>query len=209
MKTRMLLPALLVAGLGLSSTAYAATTITFDEYASNNNNTPITSLYASLGVTFGNDNSGTWGGLGSGDPGSWSLLGTNGSAFLGNNGLRNGSTYTTTVNFASLINSVSFDVSRSNGSSDGQTLTAEVYRTGALVGTQSITLGAINQWSTISFSNGSYDTLVLKGSANGFSPYGIDNLQIAAVPEPETYALFMAGLGLMGTVARRRKAARG
>ena len=27
----------------------------------------------------------------------------------------------------------------------------------------------------------------------------------APVPEPETYALFMAGLGLMGFIARRRK----
>lgn len=30
---------------------------------------------------------------------------------------------------------------------------------------------------------------------------------IAAVPEPETYAMFLAGLGLMGTIVRRRKAA--
>ena len=100
----MLLPALLVAGLGLSSTAHRHD-ITFDEYASNNNNTPIHVAHA-FRVTFGNDNSGHRG-LGSGDPCSWSLLGTNGSAFLGNNWPRNGSTYTTTVNFASLINSVS------------------------------------------------------------------------------------------------------
>jgi hypothetical protein len=30
---------------------------------------------------------------------------------------------------------------------------------------------------------------------------------IAAVPEPETYAMLLAGLGLMGAIARRRKAA--
>jgi hypothetical protein len=29
---------------------------------------------------------------------------------------------------------------------------------------------------------------------------------VRAVPEPETYAMFLAGLGLLGTVARRRKA---
>jgi hypothetical protein len=34
------------------------------------------------------------------------------------------------------------------------------------------------------------------------------SLEIAAVtqvPEPESYAMFMAGLGLMGFIARRRK----
>ena len=30
------------------------------------------------------------------------------------------------------------------------------------------------------------------------------NIGVTAVPEPETYALFAAGLGLMGWVARRR-----
>ena len=30
-------------------------------------------------------------------------------------------------------------------------------------------------------------------------------IPVAAVPEPETYAMFMAGLGLMGFIARRRK----
>jgi hypothetical protein len=31
------------------------------------------------------------------------------------------------------------------------------------------------------------------------------NLTIAAVPEPETYAMLLAGLGLMGAIARRRR----
>ena len=31
------------------------------------------------------------------------------------------------------------------------------------------------------------------------------NVGVAAVPEPETYAMMLAGLGLMGFVARRRK----
>ncbi|MBP0132876.1 MAG: PEP-CTERM sorting domain-containing protein [Nitrosospira sp.] len=37
---------------------------------------------------------------------------------------------------------------------------------------------------------------------------GVTDLQlgsVGAVPEPETYAMFMAGLGLMGFIARRRK----
>ncbi|TXI79877.1 MAG: PEP-CTERM sorting domain-containing protein, partial [Flavobacteriales bacterium] len=37
-------------------------------------------------------------------------------------------------------------------------------------------------------------------------PYGTASLEhVGAVPEPETYALLMAGLGLMGTIARRRR----
>ena len=41
---------------------------------------------------------------------------------------------------------------------------------------------------------GSSDTILLRTAAT-----------VAAVPEPETYAMLMAGLGLMGFVARRRQ----
>ena len=45
-------------------------------------------------------------------------------------------------------------------------------------------------------------------SATGFSTsYGasLDNVSVTAVPEVETYAMLLAGLGLMGTIVRRRK----
>lgn len=48
-------------------------------------------------------------------------------------------------------------------------------------------------------------TLTLDGDLQetGASYKGV--IRISAVPEPETYAMFLAGLGLMGGIARRRK----
>lgn len=35
--------------------------------------------------------------------------------------------------------------------------------------------------------------------------WGIKSAMVSAVPEPETYAMMLVGLGLIGTIARRRK----
>ncbi len=54
---------------------------------------------------------------------------------------------------------------------------------------------------------GLYSTLKLTFSNN--EAMGFDNFSVTAVPaipEPETYALMLAGLGLVGFMARRRKA---
>jgi uncharacterized protein YjbJ (UPF0337 family) len=48
---------------------------------------------------------------------------------------------------------------------------------------------------TISFQNGGGDNV---GAL-------LDNVRVTAVPEPETYAMLLTGLGLMGFIARRRK----
>jgi hypothetical protein len=69
-------------------------------------------------------------------------------------------------------------------------------------------------WSefTRTFTFNSPTTLILKFSAKGASDsYGgsLDNVSLtrmaAPVPEPETYAMMLAGLGLMATIARRRR----
>lgn len=49
-------------------------------------------------------------------------------------------------------------------------------------------------------------SLHLGYSATGAGHYD-GRLQVSAVPEPETYGMMLAGLGLMGFVARRRKSA--
>jgi hypothetical protein len=51
-------------------------------------------------------------------------------------------------------------------------------------------------------------TKTLRFTATSISDsYGasLDNVVVTAVPEPETYAMMLAGLGLMGTIVRRRK----
>jgi hypothetical protein len=45
-------------------------------------------------------------------------------------------------------------------------------------------------------------------ATRGDNMYSVGELKItAAVPEPETYAMFLAGIGLMGAIARRKKQA--
>lgn len=47
-----------------------------------------------------------------------------------------------------------------------------------------------------------FDTIKMFSSTNAFET---DNHAVTHLPEPESYAMFMAGLGLMGLIARRRK----
>ncbi len=186
-----------------------ATTITFDEFPAGNNSVAITNLYSNLGVTFGSDNSGIWGGLSKGNPGLWGLEGTNGPQFLGNGGSNNGFTYVTSIFFSTPVSEVSFDVSRGFGSTLGQTVTASAYSDAALVSSTIFLLGDVNQWSTFIFGFGGIDKLIIKSSNvnSFFTPYGIDNLQFVSgptVPEPGSLLLLASGLVALALAARRQ-----
>lgn len=52
-----------------------------------------------------------------------------------------------------------------------------------------------------------FGSIWASGPGGGPFTFRVDSLTIAAVPEPETYALMLAGLGLVGCVAKRRKQA--
>ena len=204
----ILLKALLSAAIAGAAIPASATFITFDEFARDNGaqDGMQANRYASLGVTFATtDDGSSWDGTGNGDPGNWNITGTNGDAFSG----YNGSSYSATISFASAVSNLTLDVSRSNGSSAGDTFTLASYLGPTLLSSQTITLGAINVWSTVAASS-SVDSIVLSGNGNGFHPFGIDNIhwdvRPAAVPEPETYALMLLGLGVVAMVVRRRKA---
>lgn len=180
----------------------SADIITFDEFPAMNNNAALTNAYAGIGVTFDTRNSGTWDGIANGDPGNWGVNGTNGPNFLGNNG----GTYQESIFLGTGVDDISLDASRTNGSSAGQQLTVDEYNAAAvLVASETLTLGAINTWSTFDLGGLDGTELVLTGSINGFSPYAIDNIQFSSsVPEPTSVILMSTMLLAVAFVARKR-----
>lgn len=61
----------------------------------------------------------------------------------------------------------------------------------------SVTFVAVSSATTLSFAS---------NTSGAYGPV-IDNVSVTAVPEPESFAMLLAGLGMMGMIARRRKAA--
>lgn len=54
--------------------------------------------------------------------------------------------------------------------------------------------------------SGDYKTLTVSTApAEFWHGFNVGSTAVAAVPEPETYAMLLTGLGLMGAIARRRK----
>jgi hypothetical protein len=64
------------------------------------------------------------------------------------------------------------------------------------------------KWSFLGIDGTSVTPLVLTlaGTTSKSSALYSGELSVAAVPEPETYAMFLAGLGALAFVARRRRA---
>jgi hypothetical protein len=62
-----------------------------------------------------------------------------------------------------------------------------------------------NLASSVTLNHTGQDFYIRYGSTSGAQFY-LSSMTVAAVPEPETYAMLMAGLGVIGFMSRRRKA---
>jgi len=163
----------------------------------------IGALYSASGVTF----SGALQGMTS--SGDTSMFPGNGGGVIASNWLYSRSTYTGlsfTATFSSLVTRAGFQLENWAN----QTATVEVFNGSTSLGTLTLanTAGLTAEFRGIGEASG-FDTLVFTNTTNTNGFFAIDDLRFAAapaVPEPETYALMLAGLAAVGFVSRRRKA---
>lgn len=121
----------------------------------------------------------------------------------------NQSALTITRTDSGLFNMSSIDVGRWLGLSPGNPAQLNITghaSSGDVLVTASLSSSSFATVATSGFVSLSSLTLSMSGySSSAYS--AIDNLAVTAVPEPETYAMLLAGLGLISLAARRRRGA--
>lgn len=107
-------------------------------------------------------------------------------------------TFTFTLSGLSNVSSQGVGFSFTNGTYTGSIQLKD--QTNSNIGSP-VSFGIGNIANYANLNAGSYSFLV-SGNGNGGYQFGVN---VAAVPEPETYAMMLAGLGLVGAIARRHK----
>ena len=127
---------------------------------------------------------------------------------LSGNSIINAAEWISTFSFSGPVSGVAFNFVRTGGET---TFTAFL---GAVEVEYFTALTGIENDNFYGFENISFNSIRIDTTSTESVSYILDNLQVASsleidpvtqVPEPESYAMFMAGLALMGFIARRRK----
>lgn len=134
-------------------------------------------------ATFGNTVTGTFNDIWTFNLGTTSIV----AASITNVAISFGSlSFGEITNFSALLNGVPLLLGGTSQTTNGVTVSTQV-----LAGSTTLPPG--------------FYQLQISGSAVGASASYGGNIVATPVPEPETYAMLMAGLGVIGFVARRRK----
>jgi hypothetical protein len=127
---------------------------------------------------------------------------------LSGNSIINEAEWISTFSFSGPVSGVAFNFV----STGGETIFKAFL--GAVEVEQFTALTGIENDNFYGFQDISFDRIHIDTTSTENVSYVLDNLQVASsfdgspvtqVPEPESYAMFMAGLALMGFIARRRK----
>lgn len=184
-----------LAACGIAGSASAAVTIDFD---STPTGTYSVLTYGSVNITF-LDGDGTF--RVSNDTPDLPVSGHSLISYFTNPG--SGSFQAT---FAGGASSVSIDVSDYSPSDDDEPSLYAYDSVGTLLDSDSILIPGGGPGGTLLVSSLTPIAYVQWNEVGSFAGAVYwDNLVYAPVPEPETYAMLLAGLGLLGFMARRRK----
>ena len=192
--------ALAVAALLGASAQASATTLTFDALSAADDNFAVGTSYVEQGFQFDDLTPAAYGFAAWG---SLSPFSTGSTALINNND--GGLTRLAQVGGAA-FNLVSIDLAAMYPGLTGDgavTVTFTGTRADHSTVTQSF---AVNDGAPATFAFSGFSNLTAVTWSNDAMYHQFDNIHVAAVPEPESYAMFLAGLGMFGFMARRRSA---
>lgn len=179
--------ALLLSTIGLSSTSAFADTLDFTTFSQGAQGSPVMTLPQATITSFGTD-------IYVGAAGLASEI-----CALGSFGCQ----ADMQIDFTASVNDLTFDLS---GYDSGDHIDVSIFSGATLLGTSAYeTNGFVDLSGYLNVTR-----LYFDDSSTG-AGFAYDNFQFTttsttAVPEPETYAMFLAGLGLLGFSSRRKQA---